>query len=82
MTFVGVDLDENGNPIKWQVENSWGDELGDKGIFSMSDSLVLIMKTSVQLLIKKFVDEKWLKGLEEESIKIEPWEPYAMMLRR
>ena len=31
---------------------------------------------------KKYVDEKWLKGLEEESIKIEPWEPYAMMLKR
>ena len=81
MTFVGVDLDENGNPIKWQVENSWGDELGDKGIFSMSDSW-FNNENICAIVDKKFVDEKWLKGLEEESIKIEPWEPYAMMLRR
>jgi hypothetical protein len=81
MTFVGVDLDENGNPIKWQVENSWGDELGDKGIFSMSDSW-FNNENICAIVDKKFVDEKWLKGLEEESIVIEPWEPYAMMLRR
>lgn len=30
MSFVGVDLDEKGNPIKWQVENSWGEEFGEK----------------------------------------------------
>ncbi|MEB3072415.1 aminopeptidase C [Parvimonas sp. C2] len=81
MTFVGVDLDENGNPIKWQVENSWGDEVGEKGIFSMSDSWFTNENISA-IVDKKFVDEKWLKGLEEESIKIEPWEPYAMMLKR
>ncbi len=26
--------------------------------------------------------EKWLKVLEEESIKIEPWEPYANEILR
>lgn len=81
MTFVGVDLDENGKPIKWQVENSWGDELGDKGIFSMSDSWFTNENISA-IVDKKFVDEKWLKGLEEEAILIEPWEAYACMLKR
>ena len=58
MTFVGVDLDENGNPIKWQVENSWGDEVGEKGIFSMSDSWFTNENISA-IVDKKFVDEKW-----------------------
>lgn len=80
MTFVGVDLDENGKPLKWQVENSWGDEWGDKGIFSMSDSWFTNENISV-IVDKKFVDEKWLKGLDEEPIYLELWEPYACMLK-
>lgn len=80
MAFVGVDLDEDGNPIKWQVENSWGDENGDKGIFSMSHSWFLDENISV-IVDKKYVDEKWLKGLEEEHIMVEPWDPFALMLK-
>ncbi|MGX5376739.1 aminopeptidase C [Ligilactobacillus sp. LYQ135] len=36
MTFTGVDL-VDGKPTKWKVENSWGDKVGDKGYFIMSD---------------------------------------------
>ncbi len=81
MVFVGVDLDENGKPIKWQVENSWGDKMGDKGIFSMSDEWFTNENISV-IVDKKHVDQKWLKGLDEESIMLEPWDPYAVMLKR
>ncbi len=81
MCFVGVDLDENGKPIKWQVENSWGDKMGDKGIFSMSDEWFTNENISA-IVDKKYVSEKWLKGLDEESIMLEPWDAYAVMLRR
>lgn len=37
MVFVGVDLDEDGNAKRWRVENSWGDEVGKKGFFTMND---------------------------------------------
>ncbi|MCI1747437.1 MAG: C1 family peptidase [Acidipropionibacterium sp.] len=37
MTLVGVDLAE-GVPLRWRVENSWGDEVGRKGFFTMNDS--------------------------------------------
>ena len=37
MLFTGVDLDLNGNPVKWRVENSWGDRNGEKGFYIMSD---------------------------------------------
>lgn len=38
MLFTGVDLDENGAPWRWRVENSWGEESGDKGFYTMHDS--------------------------------------------
>lgn len=33
MVLTGVDLDDNGKAVKWKVENSWGDKVGQKGWF-------------------------------------------------
>ncbi|MDR2508699.1 MAG: C1 family peptidase [Candidatus Ancillula sp.] len=38
MLFTGVDLDESGIPWRWRVENSWGEDSGDKGFYTMLDS--------------------------------------------
>ncbi|MFK7911412.1 MAG: aminopeptidase C [Akkermansiaceae bacterium] len=35
MALMGVDLDKNGQPKKWLVENSWGEDKGNKGIWTM-----------------------------------------------
>lgn len=78
MVFTGVDLDSDGKPIKWQVENSWGDEIGKKGIFSMSDAW--FDQYNYQIMVdKKFVDPKWLKALEQDVIKLEPWDPMGAL---
>lgn len=37
MALVGVDL-VDGVPVRWRVENSWGDEVGSKGFMTMNDS--------------------------------------------
>ena len=36
MTLTAVDLDAQGNPIKWKVENSWSTESCDKGYVLMT----------------------------------------------
>ena len=35
MLFTGVDIDEAGQGRRFRVENSWGEEPGDKGFFTM-----------------------------------------------
>lgn len=37
MVLTAVDLDEQGNPVKWRVENSWGKDAGQEGYFLMTD---------------------------------------------
>ena len=37
MVLTGVHLEE-GKPVRWRIENSWGDEKGDKGYYICSDS--------------------------------------------
>lgn len=78
MLFTGVDLDEKGNPIKWQVENSWGGEIGNKGIFSMSDDW--FDEYNYQIMVdKKYVDKKVLDCLKKEVVELEPWDPMGAL---
>lgn len=78
MVFVGVDLDEDGKPINWKVENSWGDTSGDKGIYSMSDKW--FEEYNYQITVsRKYVDEKWLKALKEPVTELEPWDPMGAL---
>ena len=78
MVLTGVDLDSKGNPIKWQVENSWGDESGKKGMFSMSDEW--FNEYTYQIMVeKKFVEAKWLSALKEPLVKLEPWDPMGAL---
>lgn len=37
MVISAVHLDESGKPVRYKVENSWGEEPGEKGWFVMTD---------------------------------------------
>lgn len=80
MVFTGVNLDKNGKPLEWQVENSWGDAVGDKGIFSMTDEWFTEYNYEI-MVDKKYIDKKWLKALNEEVIELEPWDPFGALAK-
>lgn len=66
MNITGVKT-RNKEPMQWKVENSWGDENGKKGIFSMSDEWFDAYVYEI-IIDKKYVDKKYLKGFEKEPI--------------
>lgn len=76
MTIVGVNLDKDNNPINWEIENSWGEDVGKKGYFSMSDRWFDEYVFGV-IVDSKYVDKVALKGLEKPAIELEPWDPLS-----
>ncbi len=78
MVLCGVNLDENGKPNRWKIENSWGDEAGEKGYFVASDAW--FDEFTYQVIInKKYLKNEWLKVLSEEPIELEPWDPMGTL---
>ncbi|MEA4115508.1 C1 family peptidase [Mycoplasma sp. 744] len=74
MTIVGVDLDDNNQPLKWEIENSWGDKVGSKGYFSMSDEWFNEYVFGV-IVDEKFVNSNILETAKNNTIiELEPWD--------
>lgn len=74
MTLIAVDLDEEGNPKKWMVENSWGANSGWKGNLIMTDEWFEEYMFRV-VIDKKYIPTETLKLLEQEPIELPSWDP-------
>lgn len=74
MTLMAVDLDENGKPKKWMVENSWGPSAGYQGHLIMTDEWFneymfrLVLET-------KYVPKKVLDIFKQKPIQLPAWDP-------
>jgi len=78
MVFTGVNLDKNGKPDRWKVENSWGKEKGKKGWFIMSDEWFSEFLYQV-LIDKKYLSETIKKEYEQKPIVLKPWDPMGSL---
>ena len=77
MVLTGVDL-VNSTPTKWKVENSWGDKVGTKGFFVMSNNWM--EEYCYQVVVnKKFLPEELQKVLTEEPKVLAPWDPMGSL---
>ena len=74
MTLTAVDLDADGNPIKWKVENSWGATSGQKGYLVMTNRW--FREYSFRLVVdKKYVPEKILEVEKQKPVMVMPDDP-------
>ncbi len=78
MVFQGVNLDENGNPTRWRVENSWGKDAGVDGYYVMSDDW--FTEYTYQIVVnKKYLTAQQVEELAQEPIELEPWDPMGSL---
>ena len=78
MVLTGVDLDADGKPIKWKIENSWGDKVGQKGYFVASDAWM--DEYTYQIVVRKdFLTAEELAAYEADPQVLAPWDPMGSL---
>lgn len=74
MTLVAVDLDAEGKPVKWLVENSWGATSGWQGHLIMTDEW--FDEYMFRLVVEtKYVPEKVMQLLGQKPVRLPAWDP-------
>jgi len=74
MTLCAVDLDKNGNPLKWMVENSWGSNYGYQG------NLIMTNDWFNEYMFRVVLEEKYIPAniraiLDQKPIILPAWDP-------
>ena len=76
MVITGVDL-VDGKPTKWKVENSWGNKVGHKGYFVMSDAWM--DKYCYQIVINKYLSDDLKRDYAKSPVVLKPWDPMGTL---
>lgn len=77
MLFTGVDIAE-GQPRRWRVENSWGEEPGDKGFFTMDDDWFSNYVFEVVVKVDS-LPEDLKAAVTEEPMALPAWDPMGTL---
>lgn len=74
MTLMAVDLDKNGKPVKWMVENSWGADSGYSGHLIMTDDW--FNEYMFRLVVEtKYVPAKIMELFKQKPVRLPAWDP-------
>ncbi len=74
MTLCAVDLDKEGKPLKWMVENSWGPNYGYQGNLIMSNDWFNEYMFRV-VLEEKYIPANIRALLSQKPIMLPAWDP-------
>ena len=73
MTLIAVDI-KDGKPVKWMVENSWGDTSGYKGNIIMTDEW--FDEYMFRLVVeKKYVPADIMAIMRQKPVLLPSWDP-------
>jgi bleomycin hydrolase len=77
MVITGVHLEDK-RPVRWRVENSWGEEAGDKGWFVMTDRWM--DEYTFQAVVDfNFVSADVQAVLEQRPKVLPRWDPMGVL---
>ncbi len=79
MLFTGVDV-VDGQPRRWRVENSWGEDRGIKGYYIMNDNWFDEYMFEIAAPSSHLTDQM-LAALETEPTVLPAWDPMGSLAR-
>ena len=74
MTLCAVDLDKDGKPLKWMVENSWGSGYGYQGFLIMTNDWFNEYMFRV-VLEEKYIPANIRAMMDQKPIMLPAWDP-------
>ena len=74
MTLMAVDLDSEGKPKKWKVENSWGSDSGANGYIIMTAEWFREYMFRV-VANRKYCPASVLDMLKQKPVRLPAWDP-------
>lgn len=78
MVLCGVNIDDDGKPNRWRVQNSWGKDRGADGFYVMSDDW--FNEYTYQVVVnKKYLTNEEKDMLDKEPIVLKPWDPMGSL---
>ncbi|XP_067639862.1 bleomycin hydrolase-like [Eurosta solidaginis] len=80
MLFTAVSVDENGDVKKLRVENSWGEDRGEKGYLVMTAEWFKEFGFEV-VIDKSFVPPEILRVFDMEPIVLPAWDPMGTLAK-
>lgn len=78
MVLTAVSLDAQGSPTKWRVENSWGEDRGDKGYLIMTTEWFKEFVFEV-VVDERLISPEGLLALEKEPKVLPAWDPMGSL---
>lgn len=77
MTLTGYH-EVNGKVVRWKIQNSWGDDKGDKGYYMCTDEW--FDNYVYQAVVKKsLLPAELVKALDGEMQVLDPWDPMGTL---
>lgn len=78
MVITGANFVDDNKVDKWKIENSWGDDTGNKGYFIMGDEWFdhYVYQACIN---KKHLSPEQLEMLKMERIVLDPWDPMGSL---
>ncbi len=79
MVFLGVNLDSNGKPDRWLIENSWGKDSGPNGGYYTASEDWFENFVYQVVVNRQYLKSETVKLLHQDSIPLEPWDPMGTL---